>query len=257
MTGRLRWWPLAGALVWVGQEFLRDRWPFHGFPWARLAFGQADGPMVRLAALGGAPLVSFAVASAGSLLALAVAGGLQRRRIVGAAALAGAAVVVSAPLAMTLPTAGTSEHGSPSSAVVAAVQGNVPRLGLKEFAQRYAVTQDHLEETRLLAREVAAGRLPRPQIVVWPENASDEDPRTDPVARAQIDAAAAAVGVPMLVGAVLDGPGPHHVQNAGIVWSPISGPGDMYLKRHLVPFGEYLPFRSVLSRLVGEFSLIP
>jgi apolipoprotein N-acyltransferase len=78
----------------------------------------------------------------------------------------------------------------------------------------------------------------------------------DQVARGQIDAAEAAVGVPMLIGAVIDGPGPNHVQNAGIVWSQ-SGPGAMYLKRHLVPFGEYLPFRSILSRLVGEFSLIP
>jgi apolipoprotein N-acyltransferase len=166
------------------------------------------------------------------------------------------AVVVAGPLAIRLPTAGTSRGGAPSSAVVAAVQGNVPRLGLKEFAQRYAVTQDHLEETRVLAQEVADGRLPAPQIVVWPENATDQDPRSDPVARSQIDAAEAAVGVPMLVGAVIDGPGPDHVQNAGIVWSQ-SGPGAMYLKRHLVPFGEYLPFRSVLSRLVGEFSLIP
>ncbi len=258
LVGRLRWWPVAGALVWVGQEFLRDRWPFHGFPWARLAFGQADGPLVRLAALGGAPLVSFAVALGGSLLAyVLLEGGAAPRRGAGRAALAGVALVVAGPLAIQLPTAGTSRGGAPSSAVIAAVQGNVPRLGLKEFAQRYAVTQDHLNETRVLAQEVANGQLPRPQIVVWPENASDLDPRTDPVARSQVDAASAAVGVPMLIGAVIDGPGANHVQNAGIVWSPQSGPGDMYIKRHLVPFGEYLPFRSILSRVISEFSLIP
>jgi apolipoprotein N-acyltransferase len=257
-AGRLRWWPVAGPLVWVGQEFLRDRWPFHGFPWARLAFGQADGPLVRLAAWGGAPLVSFAVALAGGLLAyVVVEGGLARRRLAGAAGGALIALVVLGPLAVSLPTSGSSRAGAPASAVIAAVQGNVPRLGLEEFAQRYAVTQDHLEETRLLARDVAAGRLPRPDIVIWPENASDQDPRTDPVARAQINAAAAAIGVPMLVGAVIDGPGPAHVRNAAIVWSPRSGPGDMYIKRHLVPFGEYLPFRGLLSRLISQFSLIP
>lgn len=255
---RVRWWPLAGGLVWVGQEFLRDRWPFHGFPWARLAFGQADGPLVRLAALGGAPLVSFAVALGGCALAyLVVEAGVARRRWAGLAAAGALAALVASPLAIRLPTGGTSAGGAPSSAVIAAVQGNVPRLGLKEFAQRYAVTQDHLEETLRLAQQVAAGRLPRPQIVIWPENASDLDPRTDPVARSQIEAASAAVGVPMLIGAVIDGPGPNHVQNAGIVWSPESGPGDIYTKRHLVPFGEYLPFRSILSRLIGEFSLIP
>jgi apolipoprotein N-acyltransferase len=253
LVGRLRWWPLASALVWVGQEFLRSRWPFDGFPWARLAFSQADGPLVRLAALGGAPLVSFAVALAGALLAY-VAVRRERRAMT---ALAAVALVVLAPLAVRLPTAGTARDGAPSSAVVAAVQGNVPRLGLEEFAQRHAVTQDHLEETRRLAADVAAGRRPAPQIVIWPENASDFDPRTDPVARAQVDAASAAVGVPMLIGAVIDGPGPDHVQNAAIVWSPTDGPGQLYVKRHLVPFGEYLPFRSVLSKLVSEFSLIP
>ncbi|HEX3706226.1 MAG TPA: apolipoprotein N-acyltransferase [Mycobacteriales bacterium] len=257
LVGRLRWWPLASALVWVGQEFLRDRWPFDGFPWARLAFGQADGPVVRLAALGGAPLVSFAVALAGGLVAYAVVRGGLRRGRPALLALAAVALVVLAPLGIRLPTAGTSRDGAPSSAVIATVQGNVPRLGLEEFAQRYAVTEDHLNETRALARDVATGALPAPQIVIWPENASDQDPRTDPVARAQIDAASAAVGVPMLIGAVIDGPGPNHVQNAAIVWSPQTGPGQMYLKRHLVPFGEYLPFRSVLTKLFSEFSLIP
>jgi apolipoprotein N-acyltransferase len=253
LVGRLRWWPLASALMWVGQEFLRDRWPFDGFPWARLAFGQANGPIVRLAAIGGAPLVSFAVALGGGLLGYLVL--TRRQRALWA--VAALAVVIAGPLVITLPTGGTSAHGQPSSVVVAAVQGNVPRLGLEEFAQRYAVTQDHLNETRLLAADVAAGRLPKPQIVVWPENATDQDPRTDPVAHAQVDAASAAIGVPLLVGAVINGPGPNHVQNAGIVWSPTTGPGQIYLKRHLVPFGEYLPFRSILTKWFSEFSLIP
>jgi apolipoprotein N-acyltransferase len=253
LVGRLRWWPLASALVWVGQEFLRDRWPFDGFPWARLAFGQSDGPLLRLAALGGAPLVSFAVALAGGLFAYAA---LHRDRPA-LLALAGVAGIAFAPLTISLPTAGTTRDGAPSSAVIAAVQGNVPRLGLEEFAQRYAVTEDHLNETRVLAQEVEEGRLPAPEIVIWPENATDQDPRTDPVARAQVDAASAAVGVPMLIGAVINGPGPTHVQNAAIVWSPQTGPGQMYIKRHLVPFGEYLPFRGILTKLFHEFSLIP
>jgi apolipoprotein N-acyltransferase len=252
LVGRLRWWPLACSLMWVGQEFLRDRWPFDGFPWARLAFGQADGPLVRFAAIGGAPLVTFAVALGGGLLAYSA---LERRRR-SAWALLAVAVVVAGPLVISLPTAGTSKGGAPSSAIVAAVQGNVPRLGLEEFAQARAVTEDHLQETEVLASDVAAGKLPQPQLVVWPENASDQDPRTDPISRALVDDAVAAVGVPILVGAVINGPGPNHVQNAGIVWSPITGPGQMYIKRHLVPFGEYLPFRSLLTRINSRFDLI-
>ncbi|MDP9398079.1 MAG: apolipoprotein N-acyltransferase, partial [Actinomycetota bacterium] len=55
-------WPLAGALLWVAQEAVRMRLPWGGFPWGRLGFASADAPWVPLAALGGVPLVSFAVA---------------------------------------------------------------------------------------------------------------------------------------------------------------------------------------------------
>ena len=60
------------ALAWVVQEALRDRLPYGGFPWVRLAFSQADSPFGRLAALAGAPAVTFAVALAGGLLAAGV-----------------------------------------------------------------------------------------------------------------------------------------------------------------------------------------
>jgi apolipoprotein N-acyltransferase len=251
---RTRWWPLTTALVWVGQEFLRDRVPFGGFPWGRLAFGQANGPLLRLAALGGAPLVTFAVALAGGLLAYLVLAARPAPRT--AIALAGIAVIVAGPLAIALPTAGTSRGGAPTSTVVAAVQGNVPRLGLAAFEQRHSVTANHLAETEVLAQQVHAGKAPRPDFVIWPENSDDLDPRVDVESRSMIDRAATAVGVPLLVGAVLNGPGPTHVRNAGIVWSPTSGPGEIYIKRHLVPFGEYLPFRSILTNWFPKFRLI-
>ncbi len=264
-ASRLAGWPAAVALLWVAEEWARDRVPFGGFPWGRLAFGQAHGPLLPLAAVGGAVLVTLVAAAAGALLAWlltaaagVLVGGPGRppvRRAVLAAAAFGLLAVGGAALVST-PTAGTAGAG-PSHAVVAVVQGNVPRLGLDEFAQRRAVTANHLAETQALAADVAAGRLPAPQLVVWPENATDDDPFADPAARDMIETAVAAVGVPIIVGAVLDGPGPDHVSNAAVVWSPGSGPGDRYVKQHLVPFGEYLPLRSVLSKLIGRFALIP
>lgn len=56
---------LAFALAWVTTEQLRSSWPFGGFPWGRLAFSQTDGPLLSLAWLGGAPLISGVVAAAG------------------------------------------------------------------------------------------------------------------------------------------------------------------------------------------------
>jgi apolipoprotein N-acyltransferase len=254
-----RFWPLGVALLWVAAEWLRDRWPFGGFPWGRLAFGQADGVLLPLAALGGAPLLTFAVALLGAAGAWTVERVLRRQGGLSVLAWpAGALAVLAGGAALVpVPTTGTSWHGQPAHAVIAVVQGNVPRLGLGEFAQRHAVTVDHEQETLALAADVAAGRVARPQLVIWPENASDEDPFDDPVAQGLIEQAVAAIGVPILVGAVLDGPGPHHVRNAAVVWSPATGPGEIYVKRHLVPFGEYLPFRTVLSALVGRFSMIP
>ena len=94
--------------------------------------------------------------------------------------------------------------------------------------------------------------------VVWPENATDIDPFRDAQARSQIDEAVRAAGVPVLVGAVVDAPGdPSRVANSGIVWDPQTGPGDRYVKRHPVPFGEYVPMRSVLGPLVDRFRLVP
>ncbi|MET8094744.1 apolipoprotein N-acyltransferase [Micromonospora sp. NPDC005220] len=72
LADRSRWaWPALTGLLWVGQEALRDRTPFGGFPWGRLAFSQDTSPLLRLAALGGAPLVTFAVALIGGLLVTA------------------------------------------------------------------------------------------------------------------------------------------------------------------------------------------
>ena len=93
---------------------------------------------------------------------------------------------------------------------IAAVQGNVPRLGLDFNAQRRAVLDNHVRVTEQLAADVAAGRRPRPDLVLWPENASDIDPLRNPDAAAAIDRAARAVGVPIVLGTVLDGPGGGH-----------------------------------------------
>jgi apolipoprotein N-acyltransferase len=170
--------PLTAAL-WVGQEALRSRLPFGGFPWGRLAFSQEDAPTLRLASLGGAPLVTFAVALAGGLLALAVlrAAARPRRRAGPALAAAGAVAVMLLGAAVPLRSPGGPE------VTVAVVQGNVPRLGLDFNAQRRAVLDNHVRATLDLARRVEGGRTPRPDLVVWPENSSDIDPLRNPDAR--------------------------------------------------------------------------
>ncbi len=252
LTSRLRWWPLWAAALWVADETLRGRFVLGGFPWGRLGFSQPDGPLLSLAAYGGVPLVSAAVALIGTLLAAAVLAaarilrspGPQRRAAARplAGALAGITVIVLLGAAAWLPLPGPSlTEGGPTS-TVAVIQGTVPRAGLDFNAQRRAVLDNHVQRTLELADAVRAGDQPQPDLVLWPENSSDIDPYRNADAARQIDRAARAVDAPILVGAIVQGPG-RFISNTAIVWDRDEGPGDTYVKRHPVPLGEYVPAR--------------
>lgn len=93
--------------------------------------------------------------------------------------------------------------------------------------------------------------MPRPDFVVWPESSSVRDPFEDPTIYDGIDRAAAAIGVPLLVGAIVDAGG-DNVLSQGIVWDPLTGAGERYKKRHPVAFGEYIPLRGLLPQGLVE-----
>ena len=262
LVSRLPGAPLWVAALWVGQEAARSRIPFGGFPWGRVGFSQADGPFGPLAAYGGVALVSFAVALTGTLLAGAIARALVTRRSrrterlrAAALPLVTALLVPATGVLAWLPLVGPSLTAGGETATVAVVQGNVPRAGLDFNAQRRAVLDNHVQQTLALAEQVDAGTTPRPDLVIWPENSSDIDPYENRDAAAAIDRAARAVGVPILIGAVLDGPG-ENLTNVGVVWDPVEGPGASYAKRHPVPFGEYMPARSFFRLFSDQVDLL-
>jgi apolipoprotein N-acyltransferase len=142
-----------------------------------------------------------------------------------------------------LPLPGSSLTAGGPTRTVAVIQGDVPRAGLDFNAQRRAVLDNHVDRTLDLARRVADGEAAQPDLVLWPENSSDIDPYRNADANAEIDRAAARIGAPILVGAIVTGPG-RFISNTAIVWDPEDGPGATYVKRHPVPFGEYVPGRS-------------
>jgi len=260
LVTRLRWWPLWVACVWVLQEALRDRIPLGGFPWGRLAFAQTATTLTPWAAVAGAPAVTFATALAGAVLAYLALAALLRGtawRTWVAASAAGLIALALAGLLVPRPVAGETESG-PATAVAAIIQGGVPSTGLSVNDERREVLDRHLAQTLRLAEDVEAGTVPQPDVVIWPENAVDIDPNSDRSVADALTAAARAVNAPLVIGAIIDAPGdPSRIANVGIVWDPDSGPGQMYVKRHPVPFGEYIPFRSLVAPLVGRLDRVP
>ncbi|MEU4212586.1 apolipoprotein N-acyltransferase [Streptomyces sp. NPDC026206] len=260
LTSRLPGWPLWGACLWTAQEWARDRLPFGGFPWGRLAFANTGSPFTPLAALGGAPLVTFAVALAGSLLACAAAAAYRLRTaprgaravLPGAGALVLTAAVAVAGYAVPVPTK------ADDTVDIAVVQGNVEKPGMDFLGRPLMVLDNHVATTLQLARDIKAGKVERPDLVIWPENSSDLDPFQYPQAYDRIEGAVRAVGVPVLVGALIDHPGKQgYIDNKGIVWDPRTGPGASYAKQHPVPFGEYVPFRAQLSKVISRLQRVP
>jgi apolipoprotein N-acyltransferase len=256
----LRRWPLAVAGWWVAAEAFRDRWPWGGFPWGRLAMSQAGVPTQGWAAIAGPPALTFVVALVGAtlgwLLLTALAGGrgapARRRLLMPALALVGSAALALLPAALTLDPVSASAK----TAVVAAIQGNVPRarsLAAELDNVELEITSNHAAATDKLAARVAAGQAAKPDLVIWPENSTDIDPMLYPPVYDEIAAAAAAIGRPILVGAVLQNP----QRNAGVLWLPGQGPTTIYAKRRLVPFGEYVPFRSLISKITSLTQLQP
>ncbi|MFG3346226.1 apolipoprotein N-acyltransferase [Streptomyces sp. NPDC048018] len=244
-VSRLPAWPVFAAAVWILGEAARARVPFGGFPWGKIAFGQADGIFLPLAAVGGTPVLGFAVALCGFGLYELVRQVRARRGTAPAAGpLAAAALAVLVPVTgavAALPL--VSDAAEDGTATVAAVQGNVPRLGLDFNSQRRAVLDNHANRTRELAAEVKAGRAPQPDFVLWPENSSDIDPYANADAYEVIEEAVREVNAPTVIGSVI-APETGKLRNTLIQWDPDKGPVAEYDKRHVQPFGEYIPMRS-------------
>jgi apolipoprotein N-acyltransferase len=263
---RLRGWPIWFAAVWAAQEWLKSVFPFGGFPWGAVTFGQANGPLLPLVQLGGVAVLSTAVVLVGSSLTAITLEIVRWLRTSPQTPAANPPAVVLPGICICLVLlttvivwprvrhAGTGSGGEPA-VTVAVVQGNVPRLGLEFNTQRRAVLDNHVRETMRLADDVRAGSASQPQFVIWPEDSSDIDPLLNVDAGQEIQAAAQAIGAPILVGTVFDAGGrmqeTAEYTNTVIVWNPVTGPADRHDKEIVQPFGEYLPMPWLFKHLSG------
>lgn len=247
MHGRPTWWsPLAFGLLWVGMEQLRSMVPFGGFPWGRVAYSQVDAPIARLAWLGGVPLTAFAVATVGALLGLAVEAALTRRLVLAGAAPIAAAALFIAGLFLPLSTQATD-----GSLRVGAIQGNVPNTGLDAFSQARQVTKNHHDGTMALV-DSDPGPI---DLLLWPENAADYDPRADEESAQLVTSSAQAAGAPLLLGTNDYSPEDGRY-NSMLLWSPSGQVLDTYNKQRPAPFAEYIPMRDIVRNFSDAVDLV-
>jgi apolipoprotein N-acyltransferase len=244
VAGLARWgrrpgFPVVAALWWVGLEAVRGAAPFGGFAWGILGYTQHDGPFLLVARTLGVLGVSLVLAGIAAALEEAVhrARAAPRRAVTPAAIGAGVAV---AGLLLTLIPAPPPEARTVD---VAAVQGyDVEGSTGRSLSRAERVAGGHLEVTRRLEGDA-------PELLVWPENALDSDP-TDIALLAETVAEALDIadGAPLVTGVIGTGPVPDTWENRMAVYDgDATAARDVYVKRQPVPFGEYIPFRSLIG----------
>ena len=226
---------LVVPAVWTASELLRG-WFLTGFPWLLLGYAQIDGPFAVLAPVVGVYGLGFVVVLTAGAAALIVRGGGSERA-------AGVAALVAVALAMTFIRAEWTRPAGPS-VETALVQGAVP--------QAVKWNRDYRQPSIDLYTELTEPHWGR-AIIVWPETAipafADEVPDT----MNALSVRARASGSALFVGMPTRGADDTQYFNSVVQLGERTG---RYDKRHLVPFGEYLPFDRWL-RPVLRFLKIP
>jgi len=212
-------------LIFIVLEEIRNHFPFQGFGWARIAYSQADAPYAKIAAHGGAVALSAITV----LIGLSIYR-LSQKRI---------QMLMLLPIALILIPI-NMETTDITKALL--IQGNVPKLGLDFNSRAQEVFDNHVKETK-----VALQNNEKVDFILWPENAVD----VDPFRNTEIFETLNAFTTPLIVGAIVNRD--KEILNTSIFWTKEQQ--NVYVKQHLTPFGEYIPLRSLASKispLVGD-----
>jgi apolipoprotein N-acyltransferase len=237
LCSRLGGWALLfAAPVWTTTELGR-LWLFGGFPWELLGYSQTTVlPVAQLASLFGVHGVTLLLVFVNSAVALTLVGPRPYRARVLAVA-TGVVGVVGLFGAWRLTDNHLAREGTPLR--VGLVQGNVAQGDKWDPAMRSTILNRYLD----LSRQSAANGA---RLIVWPESATPfgfEDHASGEMVR-QL---ARDTGTHVLFGSTQSRRDPvPRVFNAAFALGPDGETAAVYHKMHLVPFGEYVPFRSLL-----------
>jgi apolipoprotein N-acyltransferase len=125
---------------------------------------------------------------------------------------------------------------SVGSTNVLMIQGNVPQMGLDFNSRAKAVFNNHFEKTQ---SELTTNS--NVDFVLWPENSVDVDPFQNTDVKKSLDS----IQKPLIIGAIVEKG--NSILNTSILWGGELPP--TYIKQHLTPFGEYIPLRSLASKV--------
>ncbi len=236
-----RWWLIAVG-GWMAMEFIRGRFPFGGFPWGDIGYPAAGLP-------GAIGSVQWIGPSGWSVLAVAFAAGLalviENHRNWRMAVDAGSVIVL-------LIIGGALFAPIPSAQVwrTAIVQGGSPCPQTRCQNENQRIFEQHLE----LTKSIPEGTV---EFVVWPENSTGTpyEPENNDAVRGAIAEQARRLDAYFLVsGTRIDGE--DNFYNVNVLYSPDGVKVGEYLKRHPVPFGEYVPLRGLFD-FVPQLDRVP
>ena len=230
--GRSRWVALPGLFVLAGA--IRWRWPFGGVPLATLPMSQVDSPWATTVRVLG-PLLLAGVCVA---VAMVLAAAIERRW---QAALALAVVVLG-----FWGWAAVAPRGSAIGTIdVAVVQGGGPQRTRAADTNPADVLKRHLEASELVQQPV--------DLVVWPEDVVDVEGLFAGSSQQQRLAELAQNLGATLVAGVVEDVSATEAANFAAVFAPDGTQVGRYDKVRLVPFGEYVPLRSLIEPLAPDY----
>ena len=236
-----RWWLIAVG-GWVAMEYVRGRFPFGGFPWGDIGYPAAGLP-------GAIGSVQWIGPAGWTVLVVAFAAGLT---LVLEHHKDWRMIVDSASVILLLVIAGAFLGPSPGGQVwrTAIVQGGSPCPQTRCQNENQRIYEQHLEFTK----SIPAGSV---QFVIWPENSTGspyEPENNDEVFREIIEQAQRLDAYILVSGTRVEGDS--FFYNVNILYSPDGVRVGEYLKRHPVPFGEFVPLRGLFD-FVPQLDRVP
>ena len=237
--------------AWVTMEWLRSTL-LGGFGWSLLAHSQSRNlPIIQIADITGAYGVSFIVALVNAAIFLTVKD-ICAKKFKKIPYLLITVFLLYISVAYGILRVKNIFTGQ--SVRVAVVQGNIPQdrkwdaLFAEEILSKYErLTVDSSKE--------------KPDLIIWPETSVPGYLGRERILSERLRALAASVGTHILAGAPTERSAKIEYYNSAILFSDDGRVVDQYDKIHLVPFGEYLPFKAVFSFVenfapspIGDFS---